>query len=400
MSKKQPSYDIIIIGAGPAGLSFARSLADTDLKIVLLERLSADVLANPPRDGRDIALTHLSADILKELDIWQRFPEDTVSMIKEARVIDGEDFGSFLGFDHRETDKETLGYLVSNHLIRKAAYESVQNFDTVTILTETEVTGVETNSLSGRVTLSDDTVLEAPLVIAADSRFSSARRKMGISASMLDFGRTVIVCNMEHETPHGQMAYECFGYDRTLAVLPLHGNTSSIVITVSSDEADDIMNMSEDAFNADISARFDHRLGNMSLVGERYPYPLVATYARHFVETRFALMGDAAVGMHPVTAHGYNLGLRGADTLAQQIKYAIASGADIGMDSVLKPYQAKHRRATWPLYEGTNLLVRLFTKDTPRARFVRKTMLKLGKHLPPVKKLITNQLTESEKFRA
>ena len=76
--------DVAVIGAGPAGLSFARSLAGIGLNIilveklpakVLVEKLPAKVLAAPPMDGRDIALTHLSVEILKELDVWPLFPQ-------------------------------------------------------------------------------------------------------------------------------------------------------------------------------------------------------------------------------------------------------------------------------------------------------------------------------------
>jgi len=137
---------------------------------------------------------------------------------------------------------------------------------------------------------------------------------MGIAASMLDFGRVVIVCQMQHELPHNDTAYECFHYDKTLAVLPLPGNNSSIVLTLSAEHSQDVLKMDAETFNEDITRRFDHRFGAMKLTSKRHPYPLVAVYAKQFVTTRFALIGDAAVGMHPVTAHGFNLGLSGANT--------------------------------------------------------------------------------------
>ena len=135
--------DVAVIGAGPAGLSFARSLAGTGLDIILAEKLPGRVLANPPMDGRDIALTHLSVEILKELDVWPLFPAGSISAIKEARVLDGRS-PYFLHFDHNDTDKNALGYIVSNHLIRKALYKSLDGFSNIRLIAGVEAVSVTT----------------------------------------------------------------------------------------------------------------------------------------------------------------------------------------------------------------------------------------------------------------
>lgn len=388
-------HDIIIIGGGPAGLSFACSLANTDLNVLIIEKLVKGTLADPPIDGRDIALTHLSIKILKELGAWSRIPSDSISPIKEARVLDGTS-PYLLCFDHRKVCTDALGYLIPNYLIRKALYEQVESIPNVCLLTDVAVTSVTTNSEGASVLLSSGDTLEAPLIVAADSRFSETRRKMGIPAAMRDFGQDAIVCQMQHERPHNNIAYECFHYGRTLAILPLSGNQSSIVITVPTERSNEVQNMSEEQFNDDIQQRFNNRLGRMELVGKRYSYPLIAVHADRFATTRFVLIGDAAVGMHPVTAHGFNLGLRGQDTLAKEIKSALRRGLDIGASKVLGKYQSKHRRITKPLYLATNGIVRLYTNDEFPARIIRKVMLKVGNNIWPIKLAIMNRLTEIE----
>lgn len=388
-------YDVVIIGGGPAGLSFARALAETDLNVVIIEKLAKKILADPAFDGRDIALTHLSVKLLKELGAWSRIPSDCISPIKEARVMDGTS-SYFLHFDHRKACHDALGYLVSNHLIRKALYEEVGTLSNVRLMTNIAVTSVSTDSEGASVLLSNGKTIEAALIVAADSRFSETRRLAGIPAAMRDFGQIVIVCRMEHEKPHRNIAYECFNYGRTLAVLPLTGNQSSIVITAPTYRSNEILAMSDKQFSDDISCAFKHRLGRMKLVGERFPYPLVAVYADKFVSSRFALIGDAAVGMHPVTAHGFNLGLRGQDTLAKEIKSALVRGVDFSSSTVLKNYQSKHRRVSHPLYLATNGIVRLYTNDILPARIMRKTILRLGNNIWPIKRAIMNQLTAIE----
>ncbi len=386
-------YDVVIIGAGPAGLSFARSLANTDLNVLIVEKSSKESLAYPAFDGRDIALTHLSVKLLNEIGAWPQISSNAISPIKEARVLDGTS-SYFLHFDHKRVCHDALGYLVSNHLIRKALYENLDALSNIELSTDTSVMSVSNNNQGASVVLSNGETIDATLVVAADSRFSETRRKVGLSASMRDFGQVVIVCRMEHEKSHGNIAYECFHYGRTLAVLPLTGNQSSIVITAPTDRCNEILNLSEEKFNNDISHQFKHRLGKMKLIGERFPYPLVAVYADKFVSNRFALIGDAAVGMHPVTAHGFNLGLKGQNTLAREIKTALKRGVDIASPAVLESYHSIHRRASHPLYLATNGIVRLYNNNEMlSARLMRKTMLRLGNNIWPVKRAIMNQLT-------
>ena len=385
------TYDIIIVGAGPVGLSFARSLANTGLKIALVEKQSSEQLAAPEFDGRDIALTHASVRILKELGIWARFEPDDRPPIKAARVLDGTS-PYCLKFDSEEDSIDALGFIVSNHVIRKALFDEVRTFDNVEIHSNLAVTSVSTDSSKACVVLSDGQTIEARLVVAADSRFSETRRMVGIPASMHDFGRVCIVCRMEHQRPHEGIAFECFHYGRTLAVLPLTSHRSSIVVTAPMDHRDAIMEMDDAQFGCDIRDRFNNRYGDMKLTTKRFAYPLVGVHASKFYAMRFALIGDAAVGMHPVTAHGYNLGLSGQDILAKEIITAAAQEGDIGATSLLERYQRQHMKATKPMFHGTNEIVKFFTDERVLAKLVRHVVLRLANRIPLVKQIITSKL--------
>ena len=389
-------FDIVIIGAGPAGLSLARSLSGSALQIAIVEMQKEATLANPPEDGRDIALTHTSEKLMHDLGMWAHLPQDQIGTIRDAKVVNGQSPFA-LHFDSTGSEADYLGRIVPNHLIRQSAYNVVKDQANVTLICDSEVTSVETNTTEGRVGLKDGTLLTAALVVAADSRFSGTRRKMGIPASSLDFGRVVIVCEMDHERPHHDTATECFHFDQTLAILPMHGNKSSVVVTLPSASAESVLNMDPQAFADDVSQRFGGALGKMTLVTKRHPYPLVGVLAKQFVTTRFALVGDAAVGMHPVTAHGFNLGLSGAKLLADQIIEAEHNLTDIGALAGLKRYEAAHRRVVLPLYHGTNALVRLYTDSSVPARILRDAALRVGSFLPPVKKRILHQLTHIER---
>ncbi len=392
------NYDIIIVGAGPAGLSFACSLANRGLRMVIIEKQAQQSFSEPLFDGRDIALTHQSVRILKELGVWARFSPENISLIREAKVLDGQSPYS-LDFDTRGESIEALGYLVSNHNIRQALYDEARQIEELDIIADTAVTSVSTGKNGASVVLSDGQELSATLVVAADSRFSETRRMLGIPASMHDFARICIVCRMEHDLANNGIAYECFHYGRTLAVLPLGENQSSIVITAPMSERDLIMGMPEDEFNHDVQTRFEHRYGEMRLITERFAYPLVGVHARKFIATRFALIGDAAVGMHPVTAHGFNLGLSGQDILAKEVIKAVNRDADIGNTALLERFESAHMRATLPIYHGTNKIVKLFTDDRRPVRLLRQITVRLANNFPLIKHMIQNKLTESRNRR-
>lgn len=385
--------DITIIGAGPAGLSFARLLQGTNLAVTIVERQPITRVADPSFDGRDIALTHQSIRILKEIGAWDRIGEANRSPIREARVLTGSSPYT-LDFRPGRASTDVLGYIVSNHVIRKALYDEVARLGNITFITDAIVTDVRTDDSGATVFLDDGRALNSRLVIAADSRYSETRRMMGIPADMHDFGRVCIVCRAQVEKPHGGVAFECFHYGRTLAVLPLSGNLVSVVITAPMDQRADILDQDEAAFNADLRSRFGNRLGQMQLATRRFAYPLVGVHARRFHARRFALVGDAAVGMHPVTAHGFNLGLAGAEILATEVTAASRRNADIGAAGVLSRYESRHMRKTRPLYHGTNEIVRLFTDDRLPVRIARQAALRISNHLPPVKAIIRNLLTE------
>ncbi len=387
-------YDIVIVGGGPAGLSLACSLAPAGLRIAVIERQATDSLSDPAFDGRDIALTHRSVTILSEIGAWKRIPETEISPILEAKVLSGQSHYA-LDFNTHDTSIDALGYLVSNHIIRKALFEEASLADNVDILTDSTVVSTRSVEDHTLTVLDDERRLEAALVVAADSRFSDTRRMMGISASMHDFGRICIVCRMEHEQPHHGIAFECFHYGQTLAVLPLRTNISSIVITAPMPERERIMTMTPEYFNDYVKDRFENRYGNMSLVTERFAYPLVGVHSNHFQAARFALIGDAAVGMHPVTAHGFNLGLSGQAILAEGIRKAVNQGTDIGAPDLLKAFEFRHMQNTRPMYHGTNGIVKLFTDDRPGARVARKLVLRLANNFPPIKYAIRRKLTES-----
>ncbi|MBO7080437.1 MAG: 5-demethoxyubiquinol-8 5-hydroxylase UbiM [Neisseriaceae bacterium] len=388
--------DIVVVGAGPAGLSFCRAFDGVGLNIIVIEKLPVSVLENPPFDAREIALTHLSVDIMQKLNIWQHIPEDDIFRLRDAKVMDGKSpyqlhFPQPKKARGGETDR--LGYLVPNHRIREAAYLAVKDMPNVTIYDEQSVEDVHVADDYVTVSMENGDTVTAKLLVCADSRFSTIRQKMGIPTDMHQFGRTVITFRVTHTRSNDQTACERFHYGRTLAILPLTDTMSNMVITIDSDKAEKIEQLTDEELAQDIYAETNGDLGEITIASSRHTYPLVGTHARRFYAKRTALIGDTAVGMHPVTAHGFNLGLKSLDILSQLILNAYAKGQDIGQKSLLEQYNFKHMLNTRPIYHGTNAVVKLFTTETAPAHFLRSAVLRISNNLPPLKKIISHQLT-------
>ena len=388
------NFDIAIIGAGPAGLCFAQAVAGSGLRIAVLERQPESKLAEPAFDGREIALTHHSAHIMQSLGLWRRIDTNAISLLRDAQVLNGPSLYA-MHIEHDANKTASLGYLVANHLIRKAAYEAVKESQDVTLLTASDITAISTDHDGAYISLANGNKVQAQLLVAADSRFSETRRAMGIPATMHDFGKTMMVCVMEHNIPHHHVAWEWFDYGQTLALLPMNGSQSSVVITLPAVDIQRMMSLSETEFNEEMTVRFKHRLGSMKLASSRHAYPLVTAYASQLVSKRFALIGDAAVGMHPVTAHGFNFGLFGINALANEIKTAKSRGSNIAASALLERYQRKHRLKTRPLFLATHAIAKLYGNDTIPARLIRSASLRVGNRFSPFKRAVANMLTEA-----
>ena len=285
-----------------------------------------------------------------------------------------------------------MGYLIPNYIIKKNLFKRLRTLPNIAIINKTECVSVNINKQYASISLSNGKKIKTSLVVAADSRFSKMRTKMGISAFTRDFNKNMIVCRMQHEKPHKNIAYEFFRYNQTQATLPYINNQSGIVTTATKDLTSILMKMDKKKFNKEMENNFNNFFGKMKLLGKRYSYPMVTTYTKKFISYRFAVIGDAAVGMHPVTAHGFNLGLKGLEILISEIKTAIKNESDIGLIAVLKSYQSKLHRVAAPVYLATNGIINLYTSNILPARLTRQFILRFVNTVKPVKQTFLNTL--------
>ena len=395
------AFDIVVAGAGPVGLAFAASLANSGLRIALVDPQAGAALADPADDGREIALTDHSVAMLAALGAWAKIPASQIAPLRRMQVLNGpSDYAMQLG--QSGTGSDMLGRFVPNHWLRRSLHAVVQSLPGIAVLPSLSVSTVRAQRGGTMATLSDGQVLTAALVVAADTRRSRLRQQQGISAALHDYRQRMLVCPVAHPLPHQETATAWFEYGQTLVTLPLNGGRSnggrsSAVLTVGEADATALLRMDNAAFGRELTRRYRGRLGAMQPVGGRHAVPVVTAYAARFIGRRFALLGDAAVGMHPTTAHGFNFGLLGQHALARELRAALAAGRDVADPAALARYEAAHRAETRVFFAGAEALMRLYAAgDSLPARLLRNGALRLG-NLPPLRHALAARMRDPDK---
>ena len=377
--------DILIAGGGLVGGTLACALAMGGFSVIVVDQQAPHDGLDSAFDGRASAIALSSKHVLDQLGLWSLMAAETQA-INDIRVTDGNS-PLFLHYDHDDIGAEAFGYMVENRSIRKALFKRTRDIAGLTVRAPARIEHLERSAGGVRATLDDGTDITARLIIGAEGRTSPTRDAAGIGLTGWSYKQTGIVCTVEHEFSHDGIAHEHFLPAGPFAILPLTGNRSSIVWTERADLAGPIMAMDDDAFLAELATRFGDFLGTIAVTGPRWSYPLTLQYAERATDTRLALAGDAAHGMHPIAGQGLNMGLRDVAALAEVLTDARRLGADPGDPMALEKYERWRRFDNTLMLAMTDMLNRLFSNDIAPLQLARDIGLATVNKMPPVKRL-------------
>ena len=379
--------DVIILGGGLVGLSFALALDRNGLSTIVVDPADPATQVAKSYDGRATAVSSSSWRMLEALGVAERI-EGEACAIRAIRASDGLAPGG-ISFEPK-ADDDPLGMMIENRLLRGALQECAKGAERIRLLMPARPAETVRDANGVRVALDDGRVVTAPLLVAAEGRNSPTREAADLPLARWQYDHVAIVATVTHERPHGETAYEIFYPSGPFAILPmLDGEDgkprSAIVWSVPRRDGAAMLGLSERALAHEIQKRMGDFLGAVTLAGPRFSYPLGFHHAARITGLRLALVGDAAHGIHPIAGQGLNLGFRDAAALAEVLVEGARLGFDLGDAQLLDRYERWRSLDTFMVAMMTDSLTRLYGVPGKAASAIRRLGMGAVQRIGPLK---------------
>jgi 2-octaprenylphenol hydroxylase len=365
--------DIAIVGAGAVGMTFAAAMRNKGFKIAMLDG-KANLCPSPQTayDSRVFALTRASERIFESVGAWKFFERNSPFQNMEVWENNGQ-----IQFFCDELGEPNLGYITELWVILRALAQTLQTSSDIQFFTDSKIASLEFQQNQYFITLESGETLNAKLVIGADGANSKVRELAGISLNSKEYNHHALVATIQTELPHQMTARQRFLGSSILAFLPLADpHSCSIVWSVPPEQADELLNLSTEEFNQVLSNAFEHKLGEVSLISERFTFPLIKRHAMQYVKPHLALMGDAAHTIHPLAGQGMNLGLLDAASLADLLLQN--RNRPLGDFQTLRKYERWRKTETTTMMTAMGIFKDLFGNEFLPLKAMRNWGLNLS----------------------
>lgn len=384
-------YDIIIVGAGLAGLTLASALKAFSFSVLIVDAKSASISAPQNiKDTRAIALSYTSCNILQGLKLWPLLKNDATS-IQQVHISDQGHFG-FSRINAKDYHVPALGYVIPIQTLVSVLEHSlaINMPSSFAILRPAVLESLEYKDSEYELQLNVENQaqrVKAKLVVAADGQASTLAKILKLEKVEKDYQQHAIVANLGLTRNHLHIAYERFTPWGAIAMLPAKEHCTT-VLTLPSHDVTRWLDMNADAFLSEVQSAFGYRLGRFQWLGQRQSYPLRLSVATTPEKKGVIFLGNSSHTLHPIAAQGFNLGLRDIATLVE----LIAHSDELNAEAIAKSYTA-FRTSDYKLQTRfTHSLTQIFGDDNPLLALGRNCGLLLFDHLKPVKNFVAKKM--------
>ncbi|MEP7157679.1 MAG: FAD-dependent monooxygenase [Betaproteobacteria bacterium] len=374
--------NVIIIGAGPVGATFALLAARMGSAVTILEAREG-----PSRETRSLALSHGSREILARCGAWDESLHATSILTIHTSQRGG--FGR-MRLSHEDAGVPALGYVLSYANLQSALDRQLE-VRNIHVMRGAQVSAIE--DASGKATVKfthngSEHALDADVVVLADGG-ANLGKVPSLVVNEKDYGQSALLGHITADTPHRGTAYERFTAEGPAALLPHGGEREYSLVWVSSPErVEELKALDEQAFIAAFQQHFGFRAGKFLSVSQRRSFPLKLRTLSSRVAGHVAVIGNAAQALHPVAGQGFNLGLRDADDLAQRLGVSVGKSAS----EILQEYAGSRDRDVERSIGFTDFLVSAFSNDHLLSRVPRGLGLAAMDMLPFARRALARRM--------
>ena len=405
--------DVLVRGAGAVGQCLALALARDGLRVALRDDSRGDSRGAAREDSRDdsrddsrsdarrasstktagdvraYALNAASAELLRELKVWQALPPSAVTAVHEMQVH-GDAPGASLEFSAWQQHVSALAWIVDAQALHEQL-EAALRFAPMVLRATLDV--------QAPLTALD---VRAPLTALCEGKNSATRAAFGVRIERSDFGQKAIAARLTASRDHQNVARQWFRSPDVLALLPLDApqvsSSCALVWSCPTARADQLLALSEREFELELMQALmqvsSAAVGELRLCSPRMAWPLVQMNAQPWCGPGWVLLGDAAHVVHPLAGQGLNLGLADVAALSRVIAQR-EPWRGLGEERLLRRYARSRAAPTWAMSQLTGGLLQLFSHPAPALRELRNRGLTLVNHLPPVKRWLNARATHS-----
>lgn len=366
VSAAHNSYPIAVIGGGLAGKMMALCLVYSGYDCAII---APQPQSDKGKDRRSTTIHNAGAKMLSALGLMG-YLQDKITAIHHIAVAVGPQKPYHSDWLLNWSSDEVMAYVVENHALDSALDKAIAELanaapDCGTIhQIDDQVTGYDDDGMRGIIQTASGTTISAQLVVACDGTNSQMRDLVGLTATVEETGQTALIANLDCTIDHDHTAYQRFLPTGPIALMPLEGQSVSLVWSTDSAQAETLLSADAEVVSQALGAAFGDELGKLTPQGALSSFPLRPHYNHRLSKGRVILAGDAAHAIHPLAGMGYNLALADAAILLDLLNEARANGLSPDHPTIKTAYRNRRMPEIIALATLTSQLNKMLSRKS------------------------------------